>query len=176
MKKILLALLLATASLYALEAQSTTVKFTAFKTYAKKGVSGVFDKIKIHTQNADTVVSLLKNATADIETSSVNSGNKGRDAKLVSQFFNVQNVKKIQAKIIDVQKNMLVLQLKMNSKTLNIPMNYSVENHTVKAKGTIDLADFMMLKSLKSINKACYTLHKGKTWQDVNIYFTMQYK
>ncbi|QOP43597.1 YceI family protein [Sulfurimonas sediminis] len=176
MKKIILALLLATASLYALEVQNTTIKFTAFKTYAKKGVSGVFDKIKINTSKADTVVALLKNATAEIETSSVNSGNKGRDAKLVTQFFNVQKVKKIEAKIIDVQKDILVLQLSMNSKTLNIPMSYTVSDNRVNAQGTIDLADFMMLKSLKSINKACYTLHKGKTWQDVNIYFTMQYK
>ncbi|WP_151900288.1 YceI family protein [Sulfurimonas hydrogeniphila] len=176
MKKIILALLLAGASLYALEVQNTTVKFTAFKTYAKKGVSGVFDKIRVKTQKADTVTTLLRNATAEIETSSVNSGNKGRDAKLVAQFFNVQDVKRIKAKIIDVTKNTLILQLNMNNKTLNIPMSYSIANNTVNAKGTIDLADFMMLQSLKSINKACYALHQGKTWQDVNIYFTMQYK
>lgn len=176
MKKILLALLLATASLCALEVQNTTVKFTAFKTYAKIGVSGVFDKVQVNTKTAKTVPALLENATANIDTSSVNSGNKGRDTKLVTKFFDVQNVKNIKAKIINVTKGMLLLQLSMNGKTLNIPMNYNVKDNTVNAKGVIDLADFAMLKSLKSLTKACYVLHKGKTWQDVNIYFTMQYK
>lgn len=176
MKKIMLALLFIGASLYALEVQHTTVAFTAFKTYAKKGVSGVFDKISITTAKADTVAQLLKNATADIDTTSVNSGNKGRDAKLVTAFFQVQNVKKIKATITDVKKDTLLVQLTMNKKSLNIPMSYSAEKGTIKAKGVIDLADFVMIKSLKSINKACYALHQGKTWQDVNISFTMQYK
>ena len=176
MKKLIFAMLLASASLWALEVQNTTVKFTAFKTYAKIGVSGVFDKITVHTQKADTVSSLLKNATANIDTSSVNSGNKGRDSKLVEQFFNVQNVKNIKAKIINVTKDMLLLQLNMHGKTLEIPMHYSVKNNTIDANGFIDLADFAMLPSLKSLTKACYALHQGKTWQDVNIYFTMQYR
>lgn len=44
----------------------------------------------------------------NIDTASVNSGNKGRDAKLVAKFFNVQNVKNIQAKIINVKKRYVV--------------------------------------------------------------------
>jgi len=176
MKKLILAMLFASASLWALEVQNTTVKFTAFKTYAKIGVSGIFEKVDVNANTGDTVISLLKNATANIDTSSVNSGNKGRDIKLVKKFFDVQNVTNIQAKIINVTKNALILKLTMNLRTLEIPMQYSVTNNTINAKGVIDLADFGMLKSLKSLNKACYVLHKGKTWQDVTIYFTMQYK
>jgi len=176
MKKILLSILLISASLYALEVQNTTVKFTAFKTYAKIGVSGVFDKVDVNMNTGDTVETLLKNATANIDTSSVNSGNEERDMKLVKKFFDVQNITNIQAKIIDVTDNTLVLKLTMNLRTLKIPMRYSDTNNTINAKGVIDLADFSMLKSLQSLNRACYVRHKGKTWQDVNIYFTMQYK
>jgi len=176
MKKLILAMLLASASLWALEVQNTTVKFTAFKTYAKIGVSGVFEKLHVNTNTGDTVISLLKNATANIDTSSVNSGNKGRDIKLVQKFFDVQNVTNIQAKIINVTDKTLILKLTMNLRTLKIPMQYSVKNNTINAKGVIDLADFAMLKSLKSLNKACYVRHKGKTWQDVDISLTMQYK
>jgi len=176
MKKTLLAMLFLAASLSAYEIQNTTVKFTAFKTYAKKGVSGVFDTIKLHDKKADSVAKLLANAAVSIDTSSVNSGNKGRDAKLVSKFFNVQNVKTIQAKLSDVTKSSLVATITMHGKTLDIPMSYSVKNGVVHAKGTIDLADFNMIPSLKSLNKACYALHKGKTWQDVDIYFTIAYK
>ena len=176
MKKTLLSLLLVAASLSALEVQQTTVKFTAFKTYAKKGVSGVFDKVTLTDKKANDVKSLLLNAAVDINTASVNSGNKGRDAKLVNAFFNVQNVKHIKAKIVKVEKNSLMVAITMHGKTLNIPMSYSVKNNTVKANGVIDLADFTMLPSLKSLNKACYTRHQGKTWQDVDIFFTMDYK
>ncbi len=176
MKKFILALLFASASLWALEVQNTTVKFTAFKTYAKIGVSGIFEKVHVNTKTGKNVISLLKNATANIDTSSVNSGNKGRDIKLVQKFFNIQNVKNIQAKIVNVSKNNLVLKLTMHKKTLQIPMHYSVVNNTISANGVIDLADFAMLKSVKSLNKACYVRHKGKTWQDVDISFTMQYK
>ena len=37
-------------------------------------------------------------------------------------------------------------------------------------------ADFGMIPSLKAINKACYDLHQGKTWQDVDTYFNIAYK
>ncbi|WP_297441233.1 YceI family protein [Sulfurimonas sp.] len=176
MKKILLASLVLAASLSAYEIQNSSVKFTAFKTYAKKGVSGVFDVVKVTTNKNDTIVGLLSNATATINTSSVNSGNKGRDIKLVSKFFDVQNVKKIEAKIIKVDKKTLVAKITMNEKSLDIPMSYTAKNGKITAKGTIDLADFAMLSSLKSINKACYALHQGKTWQDVDIAFTLDYK
>jgi polyisoprenoid-binding protein YceI len=176
MKKIVLASLMLAASLSAYEVQSSSVKFTAFKTYAKKGVSGVFDVVKIATNKNDTVAGLLTNATATINTSSVNSGNKGRDNKLVSKFFDVQNVKNIEAKIVKVEKKMLIAKITMNDKSLNIPMNYTANDGVITAKGTIDLADFAMIPSLKSINKACYDLHQGKTWQDVDIAFTLNYK
>jgi len=176
MKKMIFLLLLIAGSVSALEIKSAAVKFTAFKTYAKKGVSGVFDHVSLTTNKGNDIVTVLKNTTAVIDTSSVNSGNRGRDAKLVSKFFEVQGVKAIDAKIINVKKDTLLVAISMNDKTLNIPMSYSAQNNSVIAKGTIDLADFAMLPSLKSINKACYTLHQGKTWQDVVIYLTVQYK
>jgi polyisoprenoid-binding protein YceI len=176
MKKTLLAMLFLAASLSAYEIQNTNVKFTAFKTYAKKGVSGVFDRVNVKSSKGKDVKALLINAVAKIDTASVNSGNKGRDVKLVTKFFAVQNVKNITAKLSEVEKSSLIATISMNGKTVAIPMNYSVENKTVNAKGTIDLADFDMIPSLKSLNKACYALHKGKTWQDVDIYFTITYK
>ncbi len=176
MKKTLLAMLFLAASLSALEIQHTTVKFTAFKTYAKIGVSGVFNKVAVKSTKANNVKSLLSNAVATIDTSSVNSGNKGRDIKLVSKFFDVQNVKNIKATLSNVQDKSLTATISMNGKTLAIPMSYTVKGNVVKAKGTIDLADFSMIPSLKSLNKACYVLHKGKTWQDVVIYFSIEYK
>lgn len=176
MKKILLASFVLAVSLSAYEVQNSSVKFTAFKTYAKKGVSGVFDVVKITTHKNNSITGLLNNATATINTTSVNSGNKSRDVKLVSKFFDVQNVKDIEAKIVKVDKKTLIVKITMNEKSLNIPMSYTVNKNVIRANGTIDLADFGMIPSLKSINKACYALHQGKTWQDVDIAFTLNYK
>ena len=176
MKKTLLAMLFLAASLSALEIQHTTVKFTAFKTYAKKGVSGIFNKVAVKSIKANNVKSLLSNTIATIDTSSVNSGNKGRDIKLVNKFFAVQNVKNIKAILSNVQDKSLTATISMNGKTLAIPMSYTVKGNIINAKGTIDLTDFSMIPSLKSLNKACYVLHKGKTWRDVVIYFSIEYK
>ena len=176
MKKVIIALLLLNISLLAYEVENISVKFTAFKTYAKKGVNATFDDVAYQKVSADTIVKMLTNSHVDINTTHVNSGNKARDAKLVTSFFNIQGVKHIKAKIIDVREKMLIVEIQMNETTLNIPMLYTVSDSSVLANGTIDLADFMMIPSLKSINKACYDLHQGKTWQDVDISFEMDYK
>lgn len=176
MKKFIISLLLLNISLFAYEVDNISVKFTAFKTYAKKGVNAVFDNVQYKKTTSDTIVGMLTNSSVKISTAKVNSGNKARDEKLVASFFNVQGVETIEANIIDVREKLLIVEIKMNNKTLNIPMFYTVSDSSIIANGTIDLADFMMIPSLSSINKACYDLHQGKTWQDVDISFEMDYK
>jgi hypothetical protein len=55
-------------------------------------------------------------------------------------------------------------------------MKYSFSNGKLRAAGVIDLIDFKAENALTSINTACYDLHQGKTWSDVNIGFTMDVK
>jgi hypothetical protein len=62
----------------------------------------------------------------------------------------------------------------MNNITKEVLMDLDFDKDEIEAKGRIDLADFAMLPSLKSINTACYDLHKGKTWQDVEIEFEIK--
>ena len=88
----------------------------------------------------------------------------------------VQNVEMITAKITKVEGNVLHVAISMNGKTLDVPMKYEVEDDEVEAEGVIDLADFEMLPALHAINKACYDLHQGKTWQDVELEFELKYK
>ncbi len=174
MKRTLLALLVA-ASLFGYEAKDVEVEFTAFKTPLKVGVKGGFDDVKLTSQANSDLKKMFLNTSVTIDTSKVNTKNGTRDAKIVKFFFGAQNIKTIQAKIVDVQKNTLTVAITMNNKTLQIPMKMKIKDHEVEAKGVIDLADFGMLKALQGINKACYVLHKGKTWQDVAIEFELQY-
>jgi len=55
-------------------------------------------------------------------------------------------------------------------------MQYTYVKEHFSANGTLDLFDFMANDALSSINKSCYDLHKGKTWNDVSIMFSTNIK
>lgn len=177
MRTVILGSLLIAASLYGdcqYATQGVKVTWKAFKTYEKIGVGGTFDKTQLIAESASTVDALLKGSSVSIQTPSINSGNPGRDATLGNAFFKVQNVDSIHATIQSAKDGKALVDITMNGITKTIPMNYVTSTNTVTGKGIIDLADFGMLGSLSSINKACYDLHAGKTWQDVEIGFEIQ--
>lgn len=174
MNKFLLTAFVLTTSLFgecSYKTQNTKVVWNAFKTYEKIGVSGTFDKTDFTPKSAQSIDALLTSSQITIETASVNSGNAGRDAMLLSSFFKIQNNSTIQAKIISAKEGKGLVEISMNNVKKVIPMNYQIEGEKVLGKGVIDLGDFAMLPSLNAINKACYDLHAGKTWQDVEIKF-----
>ncbi|WP_457596879.1 YceI family protein [Hydrogenimonas sp.] len=150
------------------------VEWEAFKTPAKIGVKGSFGNIKLSARPQKSRDALLKGAKVVIDTASVDSKNKGRDAKLVKFFFKTQGVDTITARVVDVQKERCDVNITMNGITRTVPFKLEREDDEVEAEGYIDLADFDMLPSLKSINKACYELHQGKTWQDVKLEFELK--
>ncbi|MFT7860880.1 MAG: YceI family protein [Sulfurimonas sp.] len=177
MKKILLATLLGlSTTLFAVSsckysADKTELTWTAFKTPEKIAVKGSFNHIEVNFDKSSSKKELLKSSTAQIFTASVNSNNKGRDEKLVQNFFIVQGVRTIDAKVVDVHKKSADVEISMNRIKKIISMNIEDNDQGMILKGSIDLADFKMLPSLNSITQACYDLHKGKTWQDVDLEF-----
>jgi polyisoprenoid-binding protein YceI len=179
MKTILLSLLGAGA-LFAgqchYEAKNVEIDWKAYKTPLKIGVSGTFDKVLVKAKNRDSKEAFFHSANITIDTSSINSKNSARDAKLVGSFFEVQDVKEIKAEVVQLKKDTLTVAITMNSITKDIPLKVDLEDDELEAKGYIDLADFQMLPSLKSINQACFDLHKGKTWQDVAIEIDLSLK
>lgn len=175
MKKIFLSSVLIVNLLMAADcsysAGTAKVSWKAFKTYEKIGVGGTFDRASMTSASNDTIEGVLTGSSVAISTLSVNSGNSARDAKLSDAFFKVQGVTAINAKIVSAKAGKAMVEISMNGVTKSIPMTYTVSDTSVIGKGVIDLADFSMLPSLGSINKACYELHAGKTWQDVEIGF-----
>lgn len=151
--------------------ENAKVTWKAFKTYEKIGVGGTFDRVVFSPKSSKTVEEFLTQSTITINTSSVNSGNAGRDATLVSSFFKVQNIDTITAKILSAKDSKAQVEINMNGVSKPIPMSYTFQEGKIVGKGVIDLSDFTMLKSLQSINTTCFTLHSGKTWQDVEIGF-----
>ncbi|MCD6653754.1 MAG: YceI family protein [Sulfurovum sp.] len=177
MKKMIIVFMMAGAVLFAYEPTNVSVKFTAFKTLSKIGVSGGFDAIELSgKKEAKNVNEMLEGLKANIKTGSVNSAHKERDEKLVNAFFNVQSNALIEAQIVSAKEAVLVVKITMNHQSIEVPMQYKVNDKFVQASGYIDLADFKMIPSLEGINKACYDLHEGKTWQDVAIEFSVAYQ
>ncbi len=155
-----------------------TVGWKAYKTPSKLGVSGVFDDVNYEgVKKGKSLKELLEGSSVIIKTHSVNSKNEGRDLKLVNSFFKIMSDDVITAKVTDItskgDKNIVNVAVSMNGITKRVPMNYTYNKGIFTASGVIDLFDFQASQALKSINKACFDLHRGKTWNDVTISFKM---
>ena len=178
MKKYLLGALLTSSALFAqcsFDSQDIKVGWTAFKTYEKIGVHGSFDKVVLETASTADLNKALEGMGVEIDTASVNTNHAQRDATLVKHFFEVQNTKAIKAKILSVAEKKLDVEIEMNGVKRVIPFMYKKTQEQLEANGVIDLNDFHMLLALGGINKACYDLHAGKTWQDVALWFTLKF-
>lgn len=175
-KLVMLAALLTATQVYAQEAKcikvldkDTKVTWVAFKTPLKVGVGGSFTNVSFEkaVQGAD-LETALKQSRFSIDTKSVSTNDKQRDAKIVSNFFKNGNLK-ISGVVQTFRKKKLVMDLTMNDVMKTIPMSYEISGNKVTAKGFIDILDFNASDSLSALNKACELLHEGKTWSDVEI-------
>lgn len=156
---------------YLVSNDDITVGWTAFKTPAKVGVKGVLPKVKYTGKNKLTSIeSVIKAASITIDTNSVATKNPARDKKISSYFFgNMKKGKMIKAKVKKMSKKSLDIELTANGETRVVPMSYKLKDGKLTAKGHLDVLDFAMGKSLAAINKACFALHEGKTWSDVEL-------
>ncbi len=199
MKKLLLTIMILSTTLFATQTLpqagcilsqegAITVGWKAYKTPAKIGVGGLFRDVTYTPAKKEgkNFKEILVGSLVTINTASVNSKNEARDKKLVNLFFKLLKEQTITAKVLDIKATskhdekprtgQITISIMMNGITKEVPMAYTYENGVMKAKGYIDLFDFQASKALSSINKACFVLHKGKTWNDVAINFTLPIK
>jgi len=162
---------------YELDTQSPQVKWTAFKTTEKVGVGGTFDSIAFSftTTEGESIAQLIKGIEATIYTVSVNSGDTGRDGRIKRFFFGVMNVPDvINGKILEVSNDTVFIDIEMNGISKKVPFSMQYANDTLALTTTINLADWEAQESVKSLNEACYDLHKGadgisKLWEEVDL-------
>lgn len=164
------------------------VTWKAFKTPAKVGVGGHFTSVdyKSTVPKAKNFRDLFVGSKMVIDVGSVDSKNPGRDAKLLKSFFNVMVGPDIKAEVVDIKAQkvergtpklgVITIAVTMNGVTKDVPMNYRYFDSKLAATGAIDIFDFQGQDALTSINKACFDLHQGKTWSDVEIGFAMDIK
>lgn len=189
MKKVVLALILSfitafAADSYKVVSDKVNVNWKAYKTFAKLGVKGSFDKVQLTApEKAKNLTELLSGLSVVIETSSVNTNNPERDETLTKMFFGKLAHPTLKASVVSTEiskekpnEGTVSVLIDINGHSIQVPMSFRVENGHISAVGNIDLFDFKAEAALASINKSCYDLHKGKTWNDVEIGFAFQVK
>ena len=182
MKKIIF-FLITTASLLtagANHADKVGVYWKAFKTFEKIGVEGKFTELTFtpKMQKTKDLKDLLLGSKISINSSKIETNNVGRNKKVSTLFFGNLKGKTIEGEIVEAKaktpsSGTLVVKITMNEKDVKVPMSYSFDSkHSeLVANGVLDIFDFSGNDALKAINKECFDLHKGKTWNDVEIEF-----
>lgn len=162
--------------LLALVDTSVVVKWTAYKTTEKIGVSGTFDIVKVSgNSKAETAVDVLKNASFEIPVNSVNSGVSDRDGKIFDHFFSTMlNTDVLAGQVLEVGAEQWKVGLVMNDVRDTLVFDYNEQKGGVSLVATLDLAKWNALASADSLNTVCYDLHKGadgisRLWPDVKL-------
>lgn len=161
---------------YSYNADSTSLKWTAYKFSAKTGVAGTFDKIEVtNTQVSENIMEVLVGAEFTIITGSVNSGNVERDPKLVEFFFNkLANTEAIKGKINSINNGEAVVSILLNDKSVDVVGKVTQEGDKVSMTLSIDMNNFDGMGAVNSLNEACSALHtdkdgESKLWPNVDI-------
>ncbi len=152
----------------------STLSWTAFKTPKKVGVKAKFSEFTVKSKKSASIDDLLASATIEVNSQSVDSGDKGRDVKIMSFFFKkMLKGTKILGKVLKSSENKALVEFTMNGITKNIEMITKFDDAaaTLTLSGKMDVLEFGMKDNLAAITKACYEKHEGVTWPDVELEF-----
>ena len=148
------------------------IEWTAFKEPTKVGVAGTFKELGLEKEllSSNSIAGIFEGVKFAIPTSTVFTKDSGRDAKIAQFFF--RNVKEIKGSVLESGESSMVVGIEMNGVKKEVPLTVVATESSLEATGYIDVLDFSMNKHLAALNKACYELHKGKTWSDVGLKLT----
>lgn len=159
---------------YELNKEGATLSWTAFKTPKKVGVKGKLTDFKVAAQKSATIDSLVASAMVDVNSQSVDTGDKARDAKIMTFFFKkMLKGTSITGKVLKVDQGKAQVEFTMNGVTKAVEMisKYDQKAGTLTLTGKMDVLEFGMKPNLEAITKACFEKHEGVTWPDVELEF-----
>jgi hypothetical protein len=180
-KATLIALLLTSMNLLAKDCELTAdrgnvnLDWIAFKTKNKIPVKARFKYLGIEKEiKGKGLEDFLTGISFDIDTTSTSTRNTARDANIVKYFFQkLVGGMSIKGKTLKLAIDKLKVAVTMNKVTKLVDLTVKQSGRKITAKGSIDVLDFKLNSALASINKACYDLHKGKTWSQVDLVLTI---
>jgi hypothetical protein len=149
---------------------TTKIMWTAFKTPKKVGVKGEFNRHSLNTNKSTSSLGLIKGARFNIDTTSVDTGNPGRDKTIAEYFFQSKSKPlQISGSVIETNLKTTRVLFDINGKKKEILLKNKIEESKIILNGSIDVIELGLNENLSAIHKACEKLHEGKTWSDVNI-------
>ncbi len=159
---------------------SASVNWTAFKTNDKVGVGGQFNVVNVKAGEKSTkVTDVLETLVINIPTSSTNTSDAGRDAKIKEHFFGVMAktdliLAHVKSATGDNEKGTCTFYLTLNDIEQEVTLDYTVDGEDIKLVGEIDMTNWNALPAVEALNKACEALHTGadgvsKTWPNVEL-------
>ncbi len=154
--------------------QDSTLSWTAFKTPKKVGVKAKFSEFNLSSTGSASIDDLIVSSRIKVNAKSVDSGDKARDVKIVSFFFQkMMGGTDITGKVLKVNAGKVQVEFLMNGKKQIVDMEAKVDEKlsTLALTGKIDVLNFGMQSNLAAITKACYEKHEGVTWPDVELEF-----
>jgi len=159
---------------YMADPSATEIQWTAYKTTAKKPVTGIFKTVNFKAKTGASPIEALNGLEFSIPVSSLFSKNEERDGKLIASFFgSMLNTEFLKGKIAMTEKS-CEITITMNDTMHTIPFTFEIKDNIVDFKGVMNLENWDALGAIKALNKVCLDLHKGddgvsKTWNDVAI-------
>ena len=160
---------------YQVSSQGSEVHWTGYKFTEKTPVTGKFKTITVtKAPTAKSQLAAFNGVEFSIPTSSIFSDNAIRDGKLASLFFGIMDQTEFITGTFVTKEEHIFLNLKMNGKLKEIPLEHNIADRHVRLQGTLNILDFGAEAAFNSIHKACELLHTGtdgvsKTWEDVAI-------
>ena len=159
-----------------IDAEATSIYWTAYKTTNKVPVKGQFTKVSIETiTSASTAVEALNGLKFNIPVSSLFTKDTIRDGKLKKFFFGtMQDTNLITGTLMLSNETTGAVQLTMNGITKALPITVAINANEATLSATMDLDNWQGQLAIKALNAACSELHSGedgipKTWSEVNI-------
>ncbi len=183
MKKLLISLLCGFLGLNAASIDTTKASagFGAFKLAKKEKVNGTFkDVIFKFGKKKDSITSTLTNASATINAMDVTFNDAQRDESVKKFFFSYFKKDRKERQLIKVTFKEIIegdnigtilANVSMNGKTRKVPMQYTISDGKLVAKGVLDVLTFGLAEAFKSLAEGCKDLHEGVSWTQVEIYF-----
>ncbi|PAF43840.1 YceI family protein [Helicobacter sp. 11S03491-1] len=151
--------------------------WTAYKTANKVGVGGTFDDIAYKFgKKHDSIASTLEGATATIDPMKVNLHNDAKNKNVKNYFFShfkKGGIKVTFKNVVEGKDQGTILALvKMNERSIKVPMQYSIKDGKFTATGVLDVLEFGLNEAYKQLAVGCHDLHEGMTWSQVSISFS----
>jgi len=150
-----------------------SVKWTAFKTDAKVGVGGAFDKVNVKAGEKSTkITEVLEGINFTIPTGSTNTNNPERDTKIVNSFFGaMQATDIIIGQVSSAEGNnesgTCNFYLIINDIEKPVTLAYTVTDNHIVLTGEIDVNNWNGSEALASLNTVCSDLHKGESGESI---------